>query len=222
MEQMTMEQIKTCHFGRRSLFAGALVSALAALAAGAADPCRFDGERSCGETLDVPEAKAVTFAAWVNNTMDGSGWQRIFDFGNGTDKYMFLTPNSGSDMRFVMKNGGNEEILSASKLGTGWHHVAVTIADDVVTLYVDGTAVASSTTMQIRPIDIRPVLNYIGHSQYKSDPVFRGYIDDIRIYNRPLTEAEIRTLASRPNLSENSHTLLKTKRLLRHPKRQQA
>ena len=32
---------------------------------------------------------------------------------------------------------------------------------------------------------------------------FPGAIDDIRIYNRPLTEAEIRTLASRPNLSEN-------------------
>ena len=32
---------------------------------------------------------------------------------------------------------------------------------------------------------------------------FPGTVDDIRIYNRPLTEAEIRTLASRPNLSEN-------------------
>ena len=32
---------------------------------------------------------------------------------------------------------------------------------------------------------------------------FPGAIDDVRIYNRPLTEAEIRTLASRPNLSEN-------------------
>ena len=32
---------------------------------------------------------------------------------------------------------------------------------------------------------------------------FPGTIDDVRIYNRPLTEAEIRTLASRPNLSEN-------------------
>ena len=32
---------------------------------------------------------------------------------------------------------------------------------------------------------------------------FPGAIDDIRIYDRPLTEAEIRTLASRPNLSEN-------------------
>lgn len=32
---------------------------------------------------------------------------------------------------------------------------------------------------------------------------FPGTIDDIRIYNRPLSDAEIRTLASRPNLSEN-------------------
>ena len=32
---------------------------------------------------------------------------------------------------------------------------------------------------------------------------FPGTIDDVRVYGRPLTEAEIRTLASRPNLSEN-------------------
>ena len=132
-----------------------------------------------------------TFTAWVNNTMVGTGWQRIFDFGNGTDQYMFLTPYSGTDMRFVMKNGGDEEVLSADKLGTGWHHVAVTIGDDAVTLYVDGAAVATSTTMKLRPSDIRPVINYIGRSQFKSDPVFRGYIDDVRIYNFALTADDI-------------------------------
>ncbi len=140
---------------------------------------------------NVASSPRWTFTAWVNNTSANSSWQRIFDFGNGTDQYLFLTPNSGSDMRFVMKNGGDEEVLSAKKLGTGWHHVAVTIGDEAVTLYVDGTAAASSTTMKIRPSDIRPVINYLARSQFKSDPVFRGYIDDVRIYNFELTANDI-------------------------------
>ena len=140
---------------------------------------------------NVASSPRWTFAAWVKNTTVGSGWQRIFDFGNGTDQYLFLTPYNGSEMRFVMKNGGDEEVLSATKLGTDWHHVAVTIGDEAVTLYVDGVAVATSTAMKIRPSDIRPVVNYIGRSQYKSDPVFRGYIDDVRIYNFELTANDI-------------------------------
>ena len=37
----------------------------------AADIHRFDGERSCGEALQGPESKQVTFAAWVK--IDGPG-----------------------------------------------------------------------------------------------------------------------------------------------------
>ena len=147
------------------------------------------------QTIQLPatvaDSRCLTFAAWVNNTQTGSGWQRIFDFGNGEGQYLFLTPNNGSEMRFVMKNLGDEEILSATKLGTGWHHVAVTIGDEAVTLYVDGTAVATSTAMQIRPSDIRPLYNYIGRSQYKADPSFRGYVDDVRIYNIALSADDV-------------------------------
>ena len=139
----------------------------------------------------VVSSKEITIATWVYST-SSSSWQRIFDFGNGTEQYMFLTPTNGSQMRFVMKNGGDEEILSTSVLGrNAWHHVAVTIGNTKVVLYVDGTAVASSTSMKIRPTDINPVRNYIGRSQFVSDSRFKGYIDDFRIYNSALSEENI-------------------------------
>ena len=46
----------------------ALVAAVAA-----ADVHRFNGERTCGEALQVPEAKQVTFAAWVKIEGPGKG-----------------------------------------------------------------------------------------------------------------------------------------------------
>jgi len=139
-------------------------------------------------------SKEMTIATWVYST-SSSNWQRIFDFGSGQERYMFLTPTNGSQMRFVMKSGGNEEILSTSVLErNAWHHVAVTIGNTEVALYVDGQVVASSTSMTIRPTDINPVRNYIGRSQFVSDSRFKGNIDDFRIYNCALSAENIAKL----------------------------
>lgn len=140
------------------------------------------------EVASMPE---MTICTWVKLSST-KAWQRIFDFGTGTDRYMFLTPIANGEMRFVMKNGGDEEILSATKLNANtWYHVAVCISSDAVTLYIDGKEAARSTDMKIRPSDIRPVINYIGCSQFSADPLLNGYVDDFRIYNYPLTPEEV-------------------------------
>lgn len=162
------------------------------------------GEKSLnmkGSTyLMLPYAVAhqdeMTIATWVRWT-GSTSWQRLFDFGNGTTQYMFFTPNNGSQMRFVMKNGGDEQILTNSKkLGTNtWHHIAVTlkpVGDKVqAILYLDGTSVAQSDAFTIRPSDIAPSLCYIGRSMFPADPLFSGCIDDFRIYNYALSAEEV-------------------------------
>jgi hypothetical protein len=136
----------------------------------------------------------MTIALWAYVSDITKAWQRVFDFGNGENQYMFFTPNNGSEARFVMKNGGNEEILSASKLSAGWHYIAVTISNERVALYIDGDLKDYSDAMTIRPSDIKPRLNYVGRSQFASDPLFAGYINDLRIYNYPLTGEDITRL----------------------------
>ncbi len=138
----------------------------------------------------------MTIATWVRWT-GGNSWQRIFDFGNSDQQYMFLCPFNGTEMRFVMKNRGEEQIIgTGKKLETGkWHHLAVTlkpIGDKVqVILYLDGQNVAESSTFTIRPTDIAPSLCYIGRSMFAADPMYNGYIDDFRIYNYALTAEEV-------------------------------
>ena len=61
-------------------------------------------------------------------------------------------------------------------------------------LYIDGDLKDYSDAMTIRPLDIKPRLNYVGRSQFASDPLFAGYINDLRIYNYPLTGEEITKL----------------------------
>ena len=144
---------------------------------------------------DVANVNDITLAAWVY--WDGSSdWQRIFDFGNDTSHYMFLSPKSGGGtLRFAIKNGGSEQIVDTSALATGvWTHVAVTLEWDVATLYVNGVAVSANTAVTINPSDFNPGVNYIGKSQWP-DPLFKGNIDDFRIYNGALSAAEVNALA---------------------------
>lgn len=135
----------------------------------------------------------MTVSTWVNVT-GKKAWQRIFDFGNGTEQYFFLTPNNGSRMSVVMKNGGDEQRLTTKTLQSGWHHVAVTLSSDAVTLYVDGEQAATTTDITIRPADFMPVRCYIGRSQFAADPLLTGSIADLRIYNGALTAEDIKNV----------------------------
>ncbi|MBM6992964.1 MAG: RICIN domain-containing protein [Prevotella sp.] len=148
----------------------------------------------------VADMDEMTVALWVKWTNSTRTWTRIFDFGNGTNQYLFLTPSNGGNMRFAIKNGGAEQTVdAATKLSANlWHHVAVTIGSGTVTIYVDGQSVGSSTGITIKPSDIRPVLNYLGRSQYNADPMFAGALDDVRIYNYPLSQTEIQGLMAEP------------------------
>lgn len=128
----------------------------------------------------------------------GGNWQRIFDFGNNEDEYMFLTPsNNANKMRFAIKNGGAEQEFITNKLATNkWVHIALTIGQNEVTLYIDGEVAVSSNSISIRPSDFKPIANYIGKSQY-SDPLFKGYIDDFMIYNYELSQQDIIDIANK-------------------------
>ncbi|MBR0037455.1 MAG: RICIN domain-containing protein [Bacteroidales bacterium] len=142
----------------------------------------------------VGSLKQMTLAVWANHSNRTTAWTRLFDFGNDTNQYFFVTLNSGSDARLVLKNGGNEQILSVATPTAGWHHIAVTLGEQEVAFYVDGKLVGSSTDITLRPSDIKPVRNYIGRSQYAADPLFKGYVDDLRIYDFALTAEEVAAL----------------------------
>ncbi len=177
----------------------------------------LDGSSFVQLPYEVADNREMTIAMWVNwrGTTHGS-WQRIFDFGNGTDQYMFLTPcTDNSTMRLCMKDGGEEQYLDAPKLAGTWKHIAVSIGKQYVRIYVDGKEVAETADITIRPSDIRPTLNYIGKSQYTSDPMFKGNIDDLRIYNHELTEEAIASIAQQKREDVNADGNVDTQDILK-------
>jgi hypothetical protein len=137
----------------------------------------------------------ISISTWVYWN-GGDIWQRIFDFGNSETQNMFLSPSGDSgQLRFAIKNGGAEQRLTSTGLPTKqWSHVTVTLSGSTARMYVNGKLVDESNTFTISPLDFKPVLNYIGRSQYP-DALLNGYIDDFRIYNYALSANEVGMIA---------------------------
>lgn len=144
-------------------------------------------------------ASDFAVATWVR--LDAlSMWSRIFDLGTGTGNYLFLTPRSGDGtLRFAITAGGagGEQQINAAPLPTGvWTHVVVSSQAGTGVLYVDGKEVGRNDAMTVQPRMFRNMTaNYVGRSQY-SDPYLKGQVDDLRIYGRGLSPAEVAELAS--------------------------
>ena len=142
-----------------------------------------------------------TIAAWIKPSALAN-WARIFDFGTGTNNYMFLSPDAGATnkLRFAIttSGNGNEQILNGPAITAGvWTHVAVTLAGNTGTLYVNGVAVATNTAMTLHPTSLGNTnQNYLGKSQFAGDPNFTGSIDDFRIYGLALSAAQVLQLAA--------------------------
>ncbi len=144
---------------------------------------------------NVATNTSFSFAGWIYWN-GGPNWQRIFDFGNSTTDYLFLTPSSSAGtLRFGIKNGGGTQLVETSGLTPNqWQHVAVTLSGNTARLYVNGVLAASNTGMSIMPASFKPRVNFLGKSQYVTDPMFAGMMDDILITDYALSAAQVASL----------------------------
>ena len=157
---------------------------------------------------NVANNASFTFAAWVYWN-GGAQWQRIFDFGDDTTHYLFLSPYSGgSTLRFAINNGSGEQQLNAPALPVStWIHVAVTLSGSNAKLYTNGVLAASSTTNTIVPSNFNPGLNYLGKSQFSADPLFHGMLDEVEIADSAFTAAQIAALLTNAPPQFTTNTL---------------
>ena len=78
-------------------------------------------------------------------------------------------------------------IAGGSLTISAWNHIVVTIDTGVCIIYVNGINVASGAVFS--PLQTYSGVTYIG--RYVSGANFVGKLDDMRIYNRTLSQAEI-------------------------------
>jgi len=165
----------------------------------------LDGSGAVNLPADIldPALQSVTIEAWFQISADIT-WQRLFDFGGaeGADggNCIFFTPNSGDNTaRLAIATNGypswstGEDRVDADEIVVDTPtHVACVYDGPAgeIRLYLDGELMGTTpTTMQLS--DVERMFAYIGDAVYPADPYFNGTIDEFRIYDTALADAEV-------------------------------
>jgi glucose/arabinose dehydrogenase/chitodextrinase len=132
----------------------------------------------------------MTLSAWIRPTASQSGWKTILQ--HETDAYFLNASNSDGPLRPSGGGtlGGNTQYLSGPTASpvNAWTYVALTYDGATMRLYINGTQVASRAAGGAIQTTNSP-LWIGGNSPYGE--YFQGLIDEVRVYNRGLTQAEI-------------------------------
>lgn len=175
----------------------------------------FNGtDSAAGTYVSIPSVAslqsftALTICAWVNVTAYDAtdGGTIIGKFTNATvggaltDPYALweLFVNTTGDVSFGVSNGvaGNRSLVtSAIVIGTGkWHHTCGDWDGTTMRIYIDGkvdaNTLARSTAVGSNTVVVR--IGGIMAASFFDD--FNGSLDDVRVYNRALSVAEIAQL----------------------------
>lgn len=145
-----------------------------------------------------------TFSAWLNMTGLEKGWQRIFDFGTGTDNYVYFgIPSNTKNLRAAYKINGSDEwnvdAEGVTKLNE-WMHVALVQEGKSVKIYVDGELKAEKDCEYTLSDLGETRSNYIGKSQFTADPHLNAYADCISFVNKALSAEELKKMAKKPSI----------------------
>jgi hypothetical protein len=152
----------------------------------------FSGLKEYVEIPPINLKDAITVSAWVYS-------DRFFQNGfvvtkNPVNTQWALFFEAGSLKWRTVGNSNN--VVCPAPVNGSWHHIAATQAGSTATLYLDGKMRASGT---LPPIGNAPTSVNIGRYDSPSFSYFNGRIDDVRLYNRVLTAAEIAELYSAGN-----------------------
>jgi hypothetical protein len=163
----------------------------------------FNGEDNhyvdCGTFDPTAGRNELTCAVWAKWDGSTSNWQGLVckrDTWSANGMMWQIELNRDTDLLGVFMHDGGRLYTLEPLLKSEWQHVAFTIdnADNSV-LYIDGQAVATSTTFQLGTGTNAHLL--IGATFYQNatgQDCFNGALDDIYLFNDALTQGQIITL----------------------------
>ncbi|MHC4477193.1 MAG: LamG domain-containing protein [Planctomycetota bacterium] len=127
-----------------------------------------------------------TFAAWVKPPEeDELSGQLVFLLKNGERGYTLR-----ADWDTIRMIAGGDWLQDWHSLKNRWTHVAVTHRGRTFILYVNGDAVGEK---DMGPNSVLGTL-YLGGNPDRKDDCWLGLIDEVALFNRPLTHEEIKLL----------------------------
>ena len=144
--------------------------------------------------LDVTQ---VTIEAWVRPT-SLSGWRTavLKESASGLAYALYAYDNAPRPAGYLNIGGIDRDVPGASAPPlNAWTHLAMTYDGTTMRMYVNGVQAGTRAVTGTIAVSSSP-LRIGGNAPWGE--FFAGQIDDVRIYNRALTAAEIQTDMNTP------------------------
>jgi hypothetical protein len=158
--------------------------------------------------VGIDSNDARTVAGWAKaSTTNIPDWTNVFGFTNS------LTTGQANRSFDIERRGGGEDFYcvhvygwerNIAPLDLDWHHLAATYDMTTIKCYADGH-LAGSAARAINTLD-----NVQMGKRGDNDNRFPGLVDDVRVYNRALTQGEVAYLAGKTTAFQQRLDLLLT------------
>lgn len=151
-------------------------------------------------SLGNPLPSSLTVSVWVKPTSFPYLWSSVFSRQASTndwkDAHFIGIKNNGS----VAAGGRNSTFTpeGAIPLDGNWHHIVAVMSDSQTKIYVDGSVKATGSVADLDRSSTKPDIIGAGMNEDNANKneFFSGSMDELRVYDRMLSESEISSLYS--------------------------
>ena len=162
----------------------------------------FNGSNSLATVPDSASlalVQGLTLSAWIYPTTWMSGWKNVLLKERSGGLVYSLNANSdASQPNATLRIAGADRPLNAGGhlWGNTWTHLAATYDGATQRLFVNGSEVGNRAQSGALEISANPLR--IGGNTVWAGQSFQGLIDEVRLYDRALSQAEIAAVSQEP------------------------
>jgi hypothetical protein len=179
--------------GNDGTIGGALrVPSLALLGTG----LQFDGLDDYVLIPDAPSlnisGQEITITFWARMNYTSHGWLVGKGSSDADVAWFVRCPQEGLTMSYLIRMAGDpatEQVVTLGSHNSNWQHYAVTYDGSYIRFSVNGVALDSMPKSGTLAVNSSPV--YFGLDARVPNEYCGGIIDEVKLYNRALTQPEI-------------------------------
>jgi endonuclease/exonuclease/phosphatase family metal-dependent hydrolase len=159
---------------------------------------QFNGSnyvRIVSPAVALKPAAGYAISAWVKFTSTGTSGGEIASMG---DSYALRVLPAGG-VRTYFYDGSTWRTLSVTTVATNdnaWHHLVGQYTGSELHVYVDGVKKGTATVSGAIAYTLGSAFHLARHANGSSSHNFFGTLDQVRVFARPLSDAEVAALAA--------------------------